>query len=194
MTLKREGSTHNEGRPFSLSRPVQDYLTQFGLCAVFVTPAGRIGVASPTRLNRKAPAAVWWTADARTANAIITALGEVRPATIAQAEAEVRAAALRLNMTLADHSEVMGRTKLAVDKLASRLDAAQSAGLLKDFNTEFKRRRLEAQRRGRGFMPYNTARAKLAKLLAGAAAGTKPESLLAAVFEDSPSRKTNGSP
>jgi hypothetical protein len=53
---------------------------------------------------------------------------------------------------------------------------------MKFFNRAYHAYRVEAQRRGKGFLPYNAARARLHRAIAAPAAGPKPESLLAAVF------------
>jgi hypothetical protein len=92
-----------------MPRAVADYLSGFGVVAVYATASGKIGTTTARGLARRIGdiAAAWWTSDARTANEVITALGERNPATTAQAEAEVRNAAYRVGVVLADHSTVL---------------------------------------------------------------------------------------
>ena len=164
------------------SRAVCDYLAQFGVVAIYITSTGILGVGRD--LSRAAPiAAAWWVRDRRTAEQIIMAIGEEQPATIAQATAEVRVAADRLGVVLSEHSVVMARAKAAIDQLGAKLSTAQANGDLKFFNRAYRQYRLACQQRGEGAMPYGTARAKLRKLLAGAAAGAPVSDVLQRVFE-----------
>jgi hypothetical protein len=178
----------------SLPRGVADYLSGYRVAAVVITKTGKLAVRAPADLNRVAPVAAWWTKSRAEAEQILVAIGEHHPASFERAEAEIKAAANRLGVTLSEHTRVMERASAAAAKLDGKLAEAQNDGDLRFFNREFKRRRIEAQRAGKGFLSYPTALGRLPRLLAGAAAGTKPESLLAAVFEDSPSRKTSGKP
>src|SRR6202040_2968819 len=104
----------------TMPHAVQDYLAQFSLCAVFVTQAGKIGTAAPRGLARRIGniAAVWWTADAHTANAIITAVGQHHPTSIESAERELKLAADRIGAVLADHDEVVK------DRKSTRLNSS----------------------------------------------------------------------
>ena len=45
------------------------------------------------------------------------------------------------------------------------MQRAQQAGVLSEFNQEYKRRRLEATQRGCGFMSYRQAQARLRRIL-----------------------------
>ena len=53
-------------------------------------------------------------------------------------------------------------------------------GVLHEFNQEYRRRRLEAQRRGERFMGY----ARLRRVLVETVAGNSTEPLMSRVFED----------
>jgi hypothetical protein len=164
------------------SRAVRDYLAQFGVVAIYVTSTGTLGVGRD--LARAAPiAAAWWVRDRHTAEQILVAIGEEQPATVAQATAEVLAAANRLGAVLSEHGAVMARAQAAIDQLSAKLSTAQANGDLKFFNRAYRQYRLGCQQRGEHAMAYGVARAKLRKLLAGAAAGAPVSDLVAAVFE-----------
>jgi hypothetical protein len=162
---------------------VIDYLAGFGVSAISIGPAGEVNVCSPAGLSRRSIATVFWVCDRATAHSVVMALGEQQPASVEQAIAEVVSAASRLGAVLSPHSVVLERAKAAVDKLATRLDQAQDNGALAFFNREFRRRRIEAQRQGRTFMPYPTALSRLRKALAGAAATGSMPDLMRAVFD-----------
>jgi hypothetical protein len=111
------------------------------------------------------------------------AIGEEQPATVAQAVAEVQAAADRLAVALSEHSVVMARAQAAIDQLSTKLSTAQTNGDLKFFNRAYRQYRLDCQQRGERAMTYGAARVKLRELLTGAAAGAPVLDLVAAVFE-----------
>ena len=56
---------------------------------------------------------------------------------------------------------------------------AQRSGVLHEFNQEYRRRRLEAQRRGEGFMGYAQAKARLRRAITKVAAtGAAPVAIV----------------
>jgi hypothetical protein len=61
---------------------------------------------------------------------------------------------------------------------------AQRTGVLRAFNQEYRRRRLEAQRRGERFMGYGQATARLRHVLVETAAGNSTAPLMLRVFEE----------
>jgi hypothetical protein len=157
----------------------RDYIFQFGIAAICISPAGRISVGS----DLARAAAVLWARDRATAEQILIALGEARPSSVAQAEAEVVSAASRLGAVLSPNDTLMARVRAATAALDGKLSQAQDDGDLRFFNREFKRRRIEAQRQGKTFLPYPVALSRLRKAIAGAAAGTRPADLMRQVFE-----------
>jgi hypothetical protein len=96
---------------------------------------------------------------------------------------DVLYAARQLAVSVTPHAVVVQRASAAVERIDTRLDQAQEQGLLKEFNRQYKRRRLLAQARGEGFIPYRHAKARLRKMLTTAAAtGGLPENLFDRVF------------
>jgi hypothetical protein len=61
---------------------------------------------------------------------------------------------------------------------------AQRTGVLQEFNQEYRRQRLEAQRRGERFMGYAQATARLRRVFVETAAGNSTAPLISRVFED----------
>jgi hypothetical protein len=99
---------------------------------------------------------------------------------------DVLYAARQLAVSVTPHAVVLARASAAVERIERGIDAAQEQGLLKQFNREYKRRRLLAKARGQGFMGYQRARAKLRTALASAAAkgaDVPADELLARVFK-----------
>jgi hypothetical protein len=156
------------------SRSVRDYPAQFGLVHAWRRPIWNA---------RARFAAAWWARDRSTADQVIMALGEARPATMGQAIREIQAAAARVGTTLSSHDTVLQRAKAVVLELDKRLSAAQQAGTLQFPNREYKRRRLAAERSGKKFIPYPEAQRRLKVALAGAAAGRGMPEIMRAVFD-----------
>jgi hypothetical protein len=59
----------------------------------------------------------------------------------------------------------------SVARIEGRMAIAQLTGALSVFNQEYRRRRIEAAKEGRGFMTYGQAKARLRKALGKVAAG-----------------------
>ena len=132
------------------SQAVRDYLVQFGVAAIYVTSAGKLGVGRD--LSRAAPlAAAWWVRDRRSAEQILAAVGQEHPESVEETTTVVLAAAARIGTTLSD-ATVLQRAKTAVLELDARLASANAAGTLQFMNREYKRRRLEVKRAGRRFI------------------------------------------
>lgn len=74
--------------------------------------------------------------------------------------AAVQAAARRYGVGLKDHDAVMASVAVGVERIAGEIETSRKDGTLADFNAEFQRRRLEAQKRGQRFPTYAPALAK----------------------------------
>jgi hypothetical protein len=154
-----------------LSKPIANYIRQFGLTAI-CRRDGRLGV---TRDLSGADRAWWLPADQ--AGAVLKLARQVG--------GDIEGAARKAGIVLADHATVLARAGAAIAKIGARLDQAQRTGVLHAFNGEYRRRRLAAFEKGKGFISYREARSRLQRVLAGiAATGTAPEALIAHVFED----------
>jgi hypothetical protein len=149
-----------------LSKPTADYIRNFGLTAVCRYRDGRLGVTrDPSGAER-----AWWI-DADHAGTVLLLAR--------RAGSDIEAAARKAGVELADHATVLARAEAAVAKINTRLDQAQRTGVLSEFNAEFRRRRLAAFEKGKGFMSYREARSRLQRVLAGVAVtGTAPDARL----------------
>jgi len=105
-----------------------------------------------TTRNPAAAAGAWWCETGKAGPVI----REARRHT-----GDILAAARALGVTLTDHATVLARTKAAVARIEAGMAWAQRTGPLHEFNQEYRRRRLEAQRRGERFMGYAQATARL---------------------------------
>jgi hypothetical protein len=153
-----------------LSPGVRDYLRAFDLTAIAVTANGRI---KATRNPAGAEAAGWCVA--RDASSVIR---------VARKRGDhIPAAARALGVTLTDHATVLARAKAAVAKIEAGMAWAQRTGVLHEFNQEYRRRRLEAQRRGERFMSYGQAMARLRCAITKVAAGGAPVAIVPEVFD-----------
>jgi hypothetical protein len=122
-----------------LPRAVMDYIAAFDLAAVCQYRDGRLGVI----LNPAGAVAAWW-CEAVKARPVIREAG--------RHSGDIPAAARALGVALTDHATVLARAKHAVAKIEAGMAWAQRTGVLHEFNQEYRRRRLEAQRRGERFM------------------------------------------
>jgi hypothetical protein len=164
------------------SRAVRDYLAGFNLGCILIRPSGEIEVARS--LARMGPvAALWWVRDWSSAHQVVRAIGEQRSGTVEAAIAEIRAAAVRVDVVLSERSVVVARARDALARLDTKIELARQNGVLQFFNREYQRRRLAARAAGARFMTYGEAKRRLRKLLARAAAGTPIANVLQRVFE-----------
>lgn len=188
------------------------YLSKFNVGAVYVVsgPCGQpclIGASGPEldvalaaarkawpRDHAPVLAAVWWCFDRRTAQQIATLAqasdlrhvqkqGPCLLATLTEAMDGIAAAAARLKFRLTDHATVLSRVRTSTAVIDGKLTAAQDAGQLREFNKEYRRRRIAAQRAGKPFIDYDTARRRLAALLALVAAGRFSGNVIEQAFE-----------
>jgi hypothetical protein len=152
----------------AMPRAILNYVYGFGLTAVAVTRDGRIvSVRDPTGCE-----AAWWV-ESKHAGKIIRAVKD----------ADVAGAAVTLGIQVTEHGEVVMRARHAVAKIEDGMAWAQRTGVLSAFNSEYRRRRLEAFKAGRGFMSYRDAQARLRKALGKVAAGAGPVAVVRAVFD-----------
>ena len=99
--------------------------------------------------------------------------------------ADIEAVARSTGVEIVRHAVVLARAEAAIAKINSGMQRAQRAGVLSQFNTEYKRRRLEAAEQGRSFMSYRGAQARLRRVVARiAATGIAPEAIVTAAFGD----------
>jgi hypothetical protein len=149
----------------------------------------------PKDLDPLVLAAVWWVFDKRTAQQIanLAVASDLRQArkdgprlcvNVAEASAAIVAAAGRLHFRLTDHAVVMERIRTTGIALEDKLTAAQNAGLLREFNREYQRRRMAAKLAGKKFIDYQTARARLRAVLAAVADGRFSGDIIRRVFEE----------
>lgn len=124
----------------------RDYVAAFDLAAVCVSPTGKVFVSNSLRDT----ALAWW-CKAKDAKLVAKA---------AKATGDVPAAAARCGIKLTPHALVLERVQQRSAKIELAIERAMDAGVLHQFNAEYRRRRLEAQRAGRGFMPYFLAQAR----------------------------------
>jgi hypothetical protein len=191
---------------------LQRYLRRFNIAAVYIIagPAGFpciIGASTDLAIERAAArkvwlkdpdppvlAAAWWCFDLRTAQQVVTLalasdLRQVKrdgsrfAVTVSDASTAIIAAAGRLRFRLTEHAAVLARAKAAGVNLESKLAAAQDAGQLREFNQEYRRRRLAAKMVGGRSISYREARARLRALLAATAAGKFTGNVIQRVFE-----------
>jgi hypothetical protein len=156
----------------ALPRGVSAYVAAFDLTSIALTRDGRLVV---TR-NPAGATAAWWR-PAREAS---------RVARHARKDSgDIPAAARALGVPVTVHGVAVQRAGAAVARIDAALAEAQRCGPLRFFDAEYKRRRAAANAIGKGYMPYQTARARLRQAVAGVIAegGVISPSLVVQVFE-----------
>jgi hypothetical protein len=164
LAARRAGGVLMDSTIAPLPRAVTDYIAAFDLAAMCRYADGRLGV---TR-NPAGASAAWW-CEAVKAGPVIRAAR--------RHSGDIPAAARELGVPVTDHARVLARAKHAVAKIEAGMAWAQRTGVLHEFNQEYRRRRLEAQRRGERFMGYAMARLRRA-LTKVAANGTAPVAIV----------------
>jgi len=153
-----------------LSATSRDYLSAFNLRAVAVSPTGHVYIST----NPTGASVAWW-CKAEDAKRILKD---------AQKTGDVPGIAARYGIRLTAHAHVLERVQQRTAKIDAAIEQAIDAGVLKQFNDEYRRRRLEAKRAGKGFMAYGIAQARLRKAVTAMVArgGLVTESLIGGVF------------
>ena len=83
---------------------------------------------------------------------------------------DIPAAARALGLVLTHDATVLARAPAVLARIEAGMASAQRTVVLHEFNQEYRRRRLEAQRRGEGFMGYAQAKARLRRAITEVAA------------------------
>ena len=150
-----------------------DYLRSFSLKCIAFSPSGRIFTCN----NPAGMAGAWW-AKADDADRIAAAAWLTG--------GDVPSAAAKLGLVATPHCVVVKRVAERVSVIDQTIAQAIDAGVLKSFNSTYRARRLQAMQRGKSFMSYSQALAKLRKVVADAVAkdGTIPKSFVDAVFDE----------
>jgi hypothetical protein len=106
----------------------------------------------------------------------------VRQLLRAAEDGDVPGAGAALGIVITDHTTVAERAKAAIERIEERVVQAHRTGALAAFNSEYRRRRLEAARDGRRFMTYGQAQARLRKAIGKVAAGGITAGMIGRVF------------
>ena len=139
-------------------KAIHDYMRGFDLRVTFPASGGDVLVGlDPGAVDRD-----WW-ATRRHAYKVARRVEHMRSPSIVAAAADLGGA-------LTEHHVAIARAQAAVERIDTVLAAAQAAGDLKFFNSQFRRRRVAAKAAGRRFMTYGAAVRGLRRVLAGAAA------------------------
>jgi hypothetical protein len=101
---------------------------------------------------------------------------------IATTEAAIRQAAAANGATLTPSDVAMARAAEATERLDEAMESMRTGGQLQIFNRHYRAARDAARAKGRGFMCYSTAMARLRLALVPYLANGKPLSEASALF------------
>jgi hypothetical protein len=80
---------------------------------------------------------------------------------VATAMEALAQAAADLRVTLTQNDVAISRARSAASRIESQLEAMMAGGMLRTFNAEYKRRRMQAAANGQGFISFRLATARL---------------------------------
>lgn len=84
---------------------------------------------------------------------------------------------------LTPHLVIMSRATMLAKKLRQKMEHMRITGQLREFNAEYRRRRIAAEERGVGIMPYSTAMTRLRKAIIVALVGRREIAQMQSIFE-----------
>lgn len=156
-----------------LSRKSLAYIAAFDLRCICITSSGRVYTARSPTIG---VVGAWW----------CKADDADRIAAVAWSTGDVQSAASQLRIALTPHETVLRRVGERVNKIDEAVRAAVDGGVLKEFNAQYRQRRLAARKAGKSFMSYSEALRRLRATVADAVAkdGTISKSFIAGVFDE----------
>jgi hypothetical protein len=105
-------------------------------------------------------------------------------------DGDVEAAARALNIVVTPHAVVLQRVGAALARIEERLAKAHGNGDLQFFNSEYRRRRIEAALAGRTFVGYSVAKARLREAMHRSRPATRRRHCWRACLRDRTSART----
>ena len=174
--------------PISPDKAALKYLEASGAAPIFVTEVDGVAtIRTGSKVDPRA-AVVFWIAQVD-AKPIVKVARRIagKNQNADDAVASLRKAAVECRATLTPHGVAISRARVAAERLDSFMSSMRGTGVLKEFTRTYKRRRIAAAERGKGFMSYKVAELRFKRALVPLLMnGGKPAvgaSLFAQVFD-----------
>jgi hypothetical protein len=143
-----------------------NYLIASGATVISIVEVDGVAVFRVgTKINPNA-CAIYWIAEAN-AKPVVACTRRLagKNQNIDDAVVSLRKAAVECRATLTPHDTAMARASVAARKLDEYLTSLKGTGLLNEFTRTYRRRRIAAAERGKGFMSYKVAELRFKRAL-----------------------------
>jgi hypothetical protein len=151
--------------PKSPDKAALAYLAASGVIAISIIEVD--GVAAfrvSTKINTTSNNPIFWIV-ASDAKPVVKVARRLAGKNVDDAVVSLRKAAVECRATLTPHGVAMQRAAGAARRLGEYLTSLKGTGVLKEFKRTYKRRRIAAAERGKGFMSYRVAELRFKRAL-----------------------------
>jgi hypothetical protein len=174
--------------PRSPDKPALDYLRASGAAPIFITEVEDVAtIRTGSKVDPRAVVVFWITeVDAKPVVKVARRLAG-KHQNVGDAVVSLKKAAVECRATLTPHNVAISRARVAAQRLDEYLTSLKGTGVLREFTKTYKRRRIAAAERGKGFMSFSAAELRFKRALIPLLMnGGKPavgSSLFARVFD-----------
>jgi uncharacterized Rossmann fold enzyme len=152
--------------PISPDKAALAYLAASGAAPIFVTDVDGVAtIGTGSKVDPRA-AVVFWIAG-QDAKSIVKVARRIagKNQNADDAVVSLRKAAVECRATLTPHDVAISRARVAAERLDAFMSSMRGTGVLKEFTRTYKRRRIAAAERGKGFMSYKVAELRFKRAL-----------------------------
>lgn len=96
----------------------------------------------------------------------------------------LREASVKYRAVLMPHAQIIAQAKSIALGVRAHLEHLRNTGALREFNSEYRRRRTTAESNGEGFMSYATAELRLRRFVLSRLIGGRKVEFLKTAFEE----------
>jgi hypothetical protein len=173
--------------PISPDKAALKYLKASGAAPIFITEVDGVAtIRTGSKVDPRAVVVFWTMADAKPVVACARRIAG-KNQNVDDAVVSLRKAAVECRATLTPHDVAISRARVAAERLDAFMSSMRGTGVLKEFTRTYKRRRIAAAERGKGFMSYKVAELRFKRaMIPILMAGGKPAvgaSLFATIFD-----------
>jgi hypothetical protein len=151
--------------PISPDKAALKYLEASGAAPIFITEVDGVAtIRTGSKVDPRAVVVFWTMADAKPVVACARRIAG-KNQNVDDAVVSLRKAAVECRATLTPHGVAISRARVAAERLDAFMSSMRGTGVLKEFTRTYKRRRIAAAERGKGFMSYKVAELRFKRAL-----------------------------
>ena len=142
------------------------YLAASGAAPIFVTEVDAVAtIRTGSKVDPRA-VVVFWIAEVD-AKPVVKVARRVagKDQNVGDAVVSLKKAAVECRATLTPHDVAISRASVAAERLDAFMSSMRGTGVLMEFTRTYKRRRIAAAERGKGFMSYKVAELRFKRAL-----------------------------